>query len=246
MGFVRFTRKVARARNIAALAVAVMDEAGALTGSRAVGVELATPEGPFICARAMPPKMLARYEAVGREHDVVLADANRTHAPLAMSVADLRTYARAHRLPAAYMSLLDYSVGHHYMLAPLIVDGEVAGALRFARAEDRAFGRAELAVASALGLHVSTRLTALRASARIDRSWKDVLTVRSFEVAELAARGLTTHEVGRLLGVSPNTIKKHLRTIYERLSVGSRAELATLLAMRSDTITSAPASRRTR
>jgi len=36
--------------------------------------------------------------------------------------------------------------------------------------------------------------------------------------------------MGRALGVSPNTVKKHLRVIYERLDVASRAALATLLA----------------
>jgi DNA-binding CsgD family transcriptional regulator len=53
-------------------------------------------------------------------------------------------------------------------------------------------------------------------------------------VADLAARGLTTIEVGRALGVSPNTVKKHLRAIYEKLGIGSRAELAMLLATRSE------------
>jgi DNA-binding CsgD family transcriptional regulator len=116
------------------------------------------------------------------------------------------------------------------MLAPVLAFGEVVGTLNFARAEDREFGARELSIASALALHVSTRMTTLESAARADRSWESVLTARGFEVAQLAARGLTTTEVGRVLGVSANTVKKHLRNVYDRLAISSRAELATMLA----------------
>jgi len=226
VGFHAFTTKAARARSVGELATSLLDEAGALVGARGVGLYIF--EGSVINAKGVPTRLLGQYEKIGRDNDPVLAIVKRNHAPCAAPIKDLRRYAHANRLPDGYIELLDYTIGHHYLLAPAIVDGEVVGTLNFARAEDREFGTRELSIACALALHVSTRLTALKV--RADRSWESVLTARGFEVAELAARGLTTDEVGRALGVSANTVKKHLRNVYERLAISSRAELATMLA----------------
>jgi DNA-binding CsgD family transcriptional regulator len=228
VGFQAFTTRAARAKNVGELAAALLDEAGPLIGARGVGLYVF--EGSVVNAKGVPLNLLDQYERVGRENDPVLALVKQMHAPCASPIAELRKYARANRLPDGYVALLDYTVGYHYMLAPVLMDGEVVGTLNFARAEDREFGVRELSIASALALHVSTRMTALRAAANVDRSWEGVLTARSFEVAELAARGLTTNEVGRALGVSSNTVKKHLRNVYDRLAISSRAELATALA----------------
>ena len=228
MGFHAFKTRAARAKCIGELASSLLDEAGALVGARGVGLYVF--EGSVVNAKGVPTRLLDQYERIGRDNDPVLAIVKRNHAPCAAPIADLRRYGRHHALPEGYMQLLDYTVGHHYLLAPVLVDGEVVGTLNFARAEDREFGARELSIACALALHVSTRMTALQAAARVDRSWEAVLTSRAFEVAELAARGLTTDEVGRALGVSANTVKKHLRNVYDRLAISSRAELATMLA----------------
>ena len=228
MGFQAFTFRAARAKNIDELAAALLDEAGALVGARGVGLYVF--EGSVINARGVPMRLLEKYERIGRDNDPVLAMVKRQHAPCAAPITSLREYAYQNDLPASYTELLDYTVGYHYMLAPVLVDGEVIGTINFARAEDREFGTRELSIASALALHVSTRMTAFAAASKVDRSWKAVLTARAFEVAELAARGLTTDEVGRALGVSSNTVKKHLRNVYDRLAISSRAELATILA----------------
>jgi DNA-binding CsgD family transcriptional regulator len=228
VGFRSFTTKAARAKSICELATSVLDEAGALVGARGVGLYIF--EGSVINAKGVPSKLLQQYEKIGRDNDPVLAIVKRHHAPCASPISELRKYARINDLPAGYMELLDYTVGHHYLLAPVVVDAEVIGTLNFARAEDREFGARELSIACALALHVSTRMTTLAAAKHADRSWESVLTARGFEVAELAARGLTTDEVGRALGVSANTVKKHLRNVYDRLAISSRAELATMLA----------------
>ena len=52
-------------------------------------------------------------------------------------------------------------------------------------------------------------------------------------VAALAVRGCTNVEIGQLLAMSENTVKKHLKDIYERVGVDSRTELATRLARRA-------------
>jgi DNA-binding CsgD family transcriptional regulator len=52
------------------------------------------------------------------------------------------------------------------------------------------------------------------------------LTDREREIAELVAAGRTNREVARQLVLSPRTVEAHLRTIYAKLGVRSRVELA--------------------
>jgi DNA-binding CsgD family transcriptional regulator len=52
------------------------------------------------------------------------------------------------------------------------------------------------------------------------------LTRRQLEVARLTAAGRTYREVATALGISPNTVKAHLRGAYAVLGVHRRAELA--------------------
>ena len=53
----------------------------------------------------------------------------------------------------------------------------------------------------------------------------DLLTDRQLEVAECAASGATGPEIAETLGVKPSTVYDHLQKIYDRLQIGSRAEL---------------------
>jgi DNA-binding CsgD family transcriptional regulator len=52
------------------------------------------------------------------------------------------------------------------------------------------------------------------------------LTPRQREVAKLAATGARVVDVGRLLGISPETVRRHLKAVYARLLVANRVELA--------------------
>ncbi len=55
------------------------------------------------------------------------------------------------------------------------------------------------------------------------------LSVRQREVAELLADGCTIAEAARYLGCSGETVRTHVREIYDRLAIGSRAELSRVL-----------------
>ncbi|MGW3233588.1 AAA family ATPase [Kitasatospora sp. NPDC001095] len=59
-----------------------------------------------------------------------------------------------------------------------------------------------------------------------------LLTQRELEVARLAGTGQRTREIAEALQVSPRTVEVHLSRIYRKLEVGSRAELARLMAVR--------------
>ena len=52
----------------------------------------------------------------------------------------------------------------------------------------------------------------------------DVLSVREIEVLKCVARGLSNKEIGRFLKLAPETIKWHLKNIFEKLDVSSRIE----------------------
>ena len=53
-----------------------------------------------------------------------------------------------------------------------------------------------------------------------------LLSPRQREIAELVASGCRNWQIARLLGVSENTVVNHVSAIYDRLGIGSRAELA--------------------
>lgn len=54
----------------------------------------------------------------------------------------------------------------------------------------------------------------------------DPLTRRETEVLSLIGKGITQAEVARMLGISPHTVCGHVKEIYRKLNVSSRAEAA--------------------
>lgn len=67
---------------------------------------------------------------------------------------------------------------------------------------------------------VSPEVTALLA----DGTSQPDLSDRHLEILQLVARGFSNPEIGRLVGISANTVKKHLETIFQRLGAGNRSE----------------------
>ena len=58
----------------------------------------------------------------------------------------------------------------------------------------------------------------------------DALTPRELQIALLLAEGRTTRETAAALFLSPKTVEYHLRHVYTKLGIASRAELAVRLA----------------
>ncbi|MEM7051070.1 MAG: helix-turn-helix transcriptional regulator [Acidobacteriota bacterium] len=59
------------------------------------------------------------------------------------------------------------------------------------------------------------------------------LSAREAEVADQVARGLSNKDIATTLHISPNTVKTHLRTIFEKAGVRSRFELISRMSRSS-------------
>ena len=57
------------------------------------------------------------------------------------------------------------------------------------------------------------------------------LTARQIEVLRLASRGFTNQDIASILGISPNSVKDHMKLIFQRLGVSKRSE-AVAIALR--------------
>ncbi|SFI47759.1 Lysophospholipase, alpha-beta hydrolase superfamily [Jannaschia pohangensis] len=113
--------------------------------------------------------------------------------------------------------------------AVLMIDGRPAGfyfrprALR-QTALQRGGASGVLALSSGQGLQADTR------AERLDLvAFALGLTQKEAEVATLLADGLPTSDVAEALGISINTLRTHLKRIFEKLDVTSQVELVSLM-----------------
>ena len=64
---------------------------------------------------------------------------------------------------------------------------------------------------------------------RRDADPRSLLTSQELQVSLLLVEGRTTRETAAALFLSPKTVEYHLRKVYTKLGIGSRAELADVL-----------------
>lgn len=84
-------------------------------------------------------------------------------------------------------------------------------------------------IGRAIAVHAEPVLDMFLLKARM-RTAVDGLSRRELEIARHFADGLTNKEIAQKLGLAPATVRNHLSSIYLKLGVGSKAELATIVS----------------
>jgi DNA-binding CsgD family transcriptional regulator/predicted negative regulator of RcsB-dependent stress response len=102
---------------------------------------------------------------------------------------------------------------------------EAASALELAGALDEARRLYERHGAT----RAARRVAAKAGATPVALARADALTKREAEVAELAARGYISRQIGEELGIGERTVETHLATVYRKLGVKTRVELASRL-----------------
>jgi DNA-binding CsgD family transcriptional regulator len=85
------------------------------------------------------------------------------------------------------------------------------------------FSRRDRAVLRLLGPHLRQAYQ----DAELRRRVRPELTARQWDLLRLVAAGHTNTQIGRRLGISEGTVRKHLENIYGRLGVSSRTAAVT-------------------
>jgi DNA-binding CsgD family transcriptional regulator len=162
--------------------------------------------------------------ALSLDHNPVLRYLVEHHAPVHEEVV----------LPAGMWQKICPRADHaHVMAGPIVSNGQLVGGIGFTRdREAGTFSSQNLADLSALCLHLSTRLAALRAQPTPLHSLSaDRLTPREMQIVELVAQGLTNIEIGAALWITENSVKQALKRMFRKLGVTSRTELVTRLSL---------------
>jgi DNA-binding CsgD family transcriptional regulator len=111
------------------------------------------------------------------------------------------------------------------LLLPLLQMGGLVGTIRY-RQE---LSPEQLRDLITLGTYASVRLAQLGTTSTDLVSRLRLLTPRQREVARYVSYGRTNAEVAMMLGMSENTVKKHLKEVFVVLETTNRTELAALL-----------------
>jgi DNA-binding CsgD family transcriptional regulator len=187
----------------------------------------------FICARARLEWHEGAFEDAEKDAHLALAQQQAISdkvgiadslALLAAIACSLESFEEAGRLVGAAQSVRD-SVG--YVRTPLETPQYEAVVNRI----ETSLGKEGLAAALAEGAAMSIDDAISYASRgrgtrkRPSVGWRS-LTPAELQVVDLVVEGLTNPQIGKRLFVSRQTVKSHLSSIFGKVGVTSRAELA--------------------
>jgi DNA-binding CsgD family transcriptional regulator len=112
------------------------------------------------------------------------------------------------------------------LLLPLRGPAGHSRRVRFVRISGSDFDETDRCLAAVVRPHLVAYVHALDLAAR----GVVPLTVRQRQLVSLLAGGLTNAQIGRMLGISSQTVRTHLQQVYARLGVASRGEAVALLS----------------
>lgn len=73
-----------------------------------------------------------------------------------------------------------------------------------------------------------------------DAEAPELLTTAQLRVAECVRRGLSNRQIAEHLGISRHTVESHLASVFKRLGIASRVDLAVLLTEARDRLSLNP------
>ena len=82
----------------------------------------------------------------------------------------------------------------------------------------------ESPVSPAIARHLLKRFRTMHTTPAVQQADSPKLTPRESEILQYVAKGFSFTEVAKLLSVSPHTVTHHIKNIYKKLAVCSRAE----------------------
>ena len=206
----------------------LMDELGEFFGVQRWGIYLVNPDQTLASmdAHGVSEAFVDRYQQYGKSVDPVLKYVIENHAPAHEEmVLPLGTWKQSE----LFQRCCSHYNHEHIMTGPIVGEGGLIGTINFARIGNASgFNAQDVAQLGAVGSHVSARLARLRVGA-IDNPWRQKLTDRELQIAELVAKGLTNTEIGLELWITQNSVKQALKRMFRKVEVSARTELVAKL-----------------
>ncbi|MDJ0593688.1 MAG: LuxR C-terminal-related transcriptional regulator [Pleurocapsa sp. MO_226.B13] len=174
-----------------------------------------------------------KYQKFGKAVDPVMEYVIKYHAPCHEELVLPQGQWKQSELYLKCCSEYDHE---HIMTGGIVGNGKLIGTIHFARlANTPAFDTHDLLKLSSVCNHFSACLASLRnQSNSINEKYKNLLTKRELQIANLVARGLTNAEIGKELWISENTVKKALKKMFSKLETNSRTAMIMKLMQKSE------------
>lgn len=223
--------RIHRSRSLKQLRQVFLNDIPRLIPADAYGMYLfeGQSESPSVIAYRAPPRFLSEYEEQ-RSVDPLLRHVIKrkqfTHS--------LAMYSESEWVRQPLYEFLSRWGLAFSIEAPLVANGSVVGTLNFAIGKDNYFSSETLELAQFLCQEMDVccgRLLEIDALQRqlADETSTEILPGRAGQVMRMAASGMTNHAIAHRLGISENTVRYHLKRIYEKFGVHNRAQLTARL-----------------
>lgn len=219
---------IAMAPSEQALRSRLMDSISDYFGVQRWGVYLLDTDSQLLSVdvEGVSDSFVERYQAIGKSIDPVLKYVMEHHTPAHEELVLPQGTWKQSQLYQQCCSSHDHE---HIMTGPIVGGGQLIGTLHFARVGNTvAFNQLDLARLGAVCTHVSARLAELRQS-QGKHPWRQRLTPRELQIADLVAQGFTNAEVGAELWITQNSVKQALKRIFRKLGVSARTEMVAKL-----------------
>ena len=183
-------------------------------------------KGELVALGTYPESWIEKYISDNIvANDPVLLASHRTNMGFCWSeIPTLISITQAHR--EIRERTIKAGIGDGFTV-PANVPGEANGSCNFAMAIGRALPEINLKMAQLVGgfAFQAARAMVFNACPEARAPRKTPLTPRQLECVLFAARGKSDWEIGRILGISPGTVKRHLEDARAHYEVGTRMQV---------------------